>query len=152
MDSSSCSADSFRARRPVACPRPPEMEESRRLPRIGPRRSIRPRSCCSIHRVVATLNAMLPTTTRSNGKTKKERLAAETDNGGRAGRAAALDTGDFREPNRPKTCLEVDFPSVPVNYISSIEGSSGATRKPIYQLGKWWARRNRSEEHTSELQ
>jgi hypothetical protein len=87
---------------------------------------------------------MLPTTTRSNGKTKKERLAEEIAKAVGAGRPVALDTVDFSDPNRPKTCLEVDFPIVPVNYISSIEGSSGATRKPIYQLGKWWARRNSS--------
>ena len=45
---------------------------------------------------------------------------------------------DFSDPNRPKTCLEVDFPLVPINALSSLEGNAG---KPIYQMSKWWARR-----------
>ena len=42
------------------------------------------------------------------------------------------------------TCLEVDFPIVPVNEVAAVEGSSGATRKEVYQMSKWWARRNSS--------
>ena len=45
---------------------------------------------------------------------------------------------DFSDPNRPKTCLEVDFPIVPINALSKLEGNAG---KPIYQMSKWWARR-----------
>lgn len=45
---------------------------------------------------------------------------------------------DFSDPNRAKTCLEVDFPLVPINALSSLEGNAG---KPIYQMSKWWARR-----------
>ncbi len=45
---------------------------------------------------------------------------------------------DFSDPNRPKTCLEVDFPLVPINALSALEGNAG---KPIYQMSKWWARR-----------
>ncbi|HET6881771.1 MAG TPA: DUF1156 domain-containing protein, partial [Pirellulales bacterium] len=45
---------------------------------------------------------------------------------------------DFADPNRPKTCLEVDFPIVPINALSILEGNAG---KPIYQMSKWWARR-----------
>lgn len=45
---------------------------------------------------------------------------------------------DFSGPNRPKTCLEVDFPIVPINALSTLEGNAG---KPIYQMSKWWARR-----------
>ncbi len=60
------------------------------------------------------------------------------------GKAVRLKVPDFSDPNRPKTCLEVDFPILEVNRISSVEGSSGATRKPIYQFMKWWARRNSS--------
>ncbi|MFW6106773.1 MAG: DUF1156 domain-containing protein, partial [bacterium] len=45
---------------------------------------------------------------------------------------------DFSDPNRPKTCLEVDFPIVPINALSALEGNAG---KPIYQMSKWWARR-----------
>ena len=45
---------------------------------------------------------------------------------------------DFSNPRRPKTCLEVDFPMVPINALSALEGNAG---KPIYQMSKWWARR-----------
>lgn len=45
---------------------------------------------------------------------------------------------DFSNANRPKTCLEVDFPIVPINALSALEGNAG---KPIYQMSKWWARR-----------
>ena len=58
-----------------------------------------------------------------------------------AGAVVALDTVDFSDPNRPKTCLEVDFPILPVNQIATIEGNAG---KPIYQMSKWWARRRSS--------
>ncbi len=46
---------------------------------------------------------------------------------------------DFGDPNRPKTRLEVDFPIVPINALSALEGNAG---KPIYQMSKWWARRH----------
>jgi adenine-specific DNA methylase len=58
-----------------------------------------------------------------------------------AGKAVALETVDFNDPNRPKTCLEVDFPILPVNQVAIIEGNAG---KPIYQMSKWWARRRSS--------
>src|SRR4051812_26502707 len=58
-----------------------------------------------------------------------------------AGKAAFVETVDFDDPARPKTCLEVDFPILPVNQISKIEGNAG---KPIYQMSKWWARRRSS--------
>ncbi len=45
---------------------------------------------------------------------------------------------DFSNPKRPKTCLEVDFPLIPINALSALEGNAG---KPIYQMSKWWARR-----------
>lgn len=48
---------------------------------------------------------------------------------------------DFSNPKRAKTCLEVDFPIVPVNALSKLEGNAG---KPIYQMSKWWARRRSS--------
>jgi ssDNA-binding Zn-finger/Zn-ribbon topoisomerase 1 len=48
---------------------------------------------------------------------------------------------DFNDPNRSKTCLEVDFPILPVNQVAVIEGNAG---KPIYQMSKWWARRRSS--------
>lgn len=58
-----------------------------------------------------------------------------------AGKAVSLETVDFNDPNRPKTCLEVDFPILPVNQVAIIEGNAG---KPIYQMSKWWARRRSS--------
>lgn len=57
------------------------------------------------------------------------------------GKPAALQTVDFMDPNRPKTCLEVDFPILPINQVATLEGNAG---KPIYQMSKWWARRRSS--------
>ena len=78
---------------------------------------------------------------RHNQKTKAERVAEEVARAVNAGAAVALDTVDFSDPDRPKTCLEVDFPILPVNQIAAIEGNAG---KPIYQMSKWWARRRSS--------
>ena len=58
-----------------------------------------------------------------------------------AGLPAMVETVDFGDPERPKTCLEVDFPILPVNQVAVIEGNAG---KPIYQMSKWWARRRSS--------
>ena len=73
--------------------------------------------------------------------TKKELLAQEVSKAVGAGKTVALETVDFNDPNRPKTCLEVDFPILPVNQVAIIEGNAG---KPIYQMSKWWARRRSS--------
>ena len=73
--------------------------------------------------------------------TKKEQLAQQVALAVGAGKAVALETVDFNDPNRPKTCLEVDFPILPVNQVAVIEGNAG---KPIYQMSKWWARRRSS--------
>lgn len=73
--------------------------------------------------------------------TKKEQLAIEIAKAVGAGKAVAMETVDFNDPNRPKTCLEVDFPILPVNQVAIIEGNAG---KPIYQMSKWWARRRSS--------
>lgn len=70
--------------------------------------------------------------------TKKELIAQEVARAVGAGKTVALETVDFGDPNRPKTCLEVDFPILPVNQVAIIEGNAG---KPIYQMSKWWARR-----------
>lgn len=75
---------------------------------------------------------------------KKELLAQEIAKAVGAGKAVALETVDFNDPNRPKTCLEVDFPILPVNHVAKIEAASGAAKKPIYQMSKWWARRQSS--------
>lgn len=53
----------------------------------------------------------------------------------------SFNTVDFSKPDRPKTCLEVDFPILRVNEIAAVESSSG---KPIYTMSKWWARRRSS--------
>ena len=76
--------------------------------------------------------------------TKKEQLQQEVAKAVGAGKVAALETVDFNDPNRPKTCLEVDFPILAVNGLAAIEASSGPTKKPIYQMSKWWARRQPS--------
>ena len=73
--------------------------------------------------------------------TKKEQIAQEVAKAVGAGKVVELETVDFNDPNRPKTCLEVDFPILPVNQVAIIEGNAG---KPIYQMSKWWARRRSS--------
>jgi putative DNA methylase len=55
-----------------------------------------------------------------------------------------LETVDFSDPKRPKTCLEVDFPIIKINALAGLEARSGAATKPIYQEMKWWARRQSS--------
>src|SRR5271156_4915220 len=75
---------------------------------------------------------------------KKELLAKEVAKAVGACKTAAMETVDFNDPNRPKTCLEVDFPLVQINTIAGLEASSGALKKPIYQMSKWWARRQSS--------
>ena len=81
---------------------------------------------------------------KASVKSKKQLLTDQITAAVGAAREVAVQTVDFSDPNRPKTCLEVDFPIIPINRIAAIEGSSGATRKPVYQLSKWWARRNSS--------
>jgi putative DNA methylase len=76
--------------------------------------------------------------------TKKELLQQEVAKAVGAGKAVALETVDFNDPNRPKTCLEVDFPILSVNQVATIEAASGAAKKPIYQISKYWARRQSS--------
>ncbi|MBY0576972.1 MAG: hypothetical protein K2P67_10330 [Gallionellaceae bacterium] len=73
--------------------------------------------------------------------TKKEQLAIEVARAVGAGKAVEMENVDFNDPNRPKTCLEVDFPILPVNQVAIIEGNAS---KPIYQMSKWWARRRSS--------
>jgi hypothetical protein len=72
---------------------------------------------------------------------KKQQLTDEIARAVGAGRLVGVETVDFNDPNRPKTCLEVDFPILPINQIATIEGNAG---KPIYQMSKWWARRRSS--------
>jgi adenine-specific DNA methylase len=73
--------------------------------------------------------------------TRKEQLAQEVAKAVSAGKLVALDTVDFSDPNRPKTCLEVDFPILPVNQVAIIQGND---MPPIYSMQKWWAWRRAS--------
>lgn len=76
-----------------------------------------------------------------SGMNKADWLAEEVANAVGAGKAWECETVDFSDPNRPPTCVEVDFPIIPINQIAAIEGNAG---KPIYQMSKWWARRRSS--------
>jgi putative DNA methylase len=78
----------------------------------------------------------------SKNPSKKSRLLSQVAELVGAGKKWELETVDFSDPNRPPTCLEVDFPIVPINEIAKPEMSSGAARKPIYTMQKWWARRS----------
>lgn len=78
---------------------------------------------------------------RTVKKTKAEIVAEQVAETVNAGKEQHLESVDFNDPNRPKTCLEVDFPILPINQIAQIEGNAG---KPIYQMSKWWARRRSS--------
>jgi adenine-specific DNA methylase len=80
----------------------------------------------------------------SSSGTKAQRVAKAVADAVGAGKAVQVETVDFNDPNRPKTCLEVDFPILPVNQVAAIEASSGAAKKPVYQISKWWARRQSS--------
>jgi putative DNA methylase len=71
----------------------------------------------------------------------KDKLAQDIAKAVGAGRPMAVETVDFSDPNRPKTCIEVDFPILAINQVAQIEGNAG---KPIYQMSKWWARRRSS--------
>jgi putative DNA methylase len=89
---------------------------------------------------------MAKTTTKAQpwkdeGLNKAEWVAREVAEAVNAGKAWDLETVDFSDPNRPPTCLEVDFPMVPINEIATLEGKGSGALKPIYQISKWWARR-----------
>ena len=75
-------------------------------------------------------------------KTKAELLQEAFAEAVGAGKELHLESVDFSDPNRPKTCLEVDFPILPINHIAGPEMSSGAAKKPVYTWQKWWARRS----------
>lgn len=77
----------------------------------------------------------------AKNKTKAELLHEAVAKAVGAGNELHLESVDFSDPNRPKTCLEVDFPILPINHVATIEGNAG---KPIYQMSKWWARRRSS--------
>jgi putative DNA methylase len=76
--------------------------------------------------------------------TKKDIIALQVAQAVGAGRSAVMETLDFSDPHRSKSCLEVDFPILSINALAAVEASSGGTKKPIYQMSKWWARRQPS--------
>jgi len=78
---------------------------------------------------------------KDKGMKKAEWLAEEVAKAVGAGKPWKCETVDFADPDRPPTCIEVDFPILPINQIAAIEGNAG---KPIYQMSKWWARRRSS--------
>lgn len=67
--------------------------------------------------------------TSKKSKTKAELLQDAVAEAVGAGKELHLESVDFSDPNRPKTCLEVDFPILPINHVAAIEGNAG---KPIY--------------------
>ena len=82
---------------------------------------------------------LIPGMTEAVPKIKKARKNANADHlPPNLAQPVKVKVPDFSDPNRPHTCLEVDFPIVPINALSSLEGNAG---KPIYQMSKWWARR-----------
>jgi len=58
-------------------------------------------------------------------KTKQEALQEAVAAAVGAGRELYVESVDFSDPNRPRTCLEVDFPILPINHVSTIEGNAG---------------------------
>jgi hypothetical protein len=85
-----------------------------------------------------TSGGVAPVTTAKPKKPKAEKNLDEASLPPNLGKATRLPTVDFNDPNRPLTCLEVDFPIAEINALSKQEGNAG---KPIYQMSKWWARR-----------
>lgn len=77
-------------------------------------------------------------------KNKQEQLAKDIADLVGAGKEWHLESVDFSDPNRPKTCLEVDFPIVPINNLANIESTTSALKRPLYMMSKWWARRPES--------
>ncbi len=79
--------------------------------------------------------------TESQSKPKRSRKKKRGYEPPNLGKAIHLDVPNFDDPDRPPVCLEVDFPILPINELSYLEGNAG---KPIYQMSKWWARRRSS--------
>ncbi|MBX3394310.1 MAG: DUF1156 domain-containing protein [Phycisphaerae bacterium] len=77
----------------------------------------------------------------TNGKRKSKKNGADGFEPPNLAKAIRLPVPDFSDPNRRKTCLEVDFPIAPINALAKVEVSSGPARKRVYCMSKWWARR-----------
>ena len=80
-------------------------------------------------------------TQKKSNKPKAEQVLEAVSALLEAGNPQMLEGLDFSDPNRPKSCLEVDFPILPINEVAVIEGNAD---KPIYQVSKYWARRSSS--------
>lgn len=52
-----------------------------------------------------------------------------------------IESLNFDDLNRPRSCLEVDFPILKVNEVAALEVDPPC-KKPIYMMSKWWARRS----------
>ncbi|HML53151.1 MAG TPA: hypothetical protein PKC79_03570 [Solidesulfovibrio magneticus] len=85
----------------------------------------------------------------SSTPTQRNRKKSKVDNQAtslpdKLGKAVKLPVPDFSDPDRKPTCLEADFPIAQINALAALEASSGAAKKPIYSMSKWWARRQSS--------
>ena len=69
--------------------------------------------------------------------TKKEQLAQEVAKAVGAGKTVAMETVDFNDPNRPKTCLEVDFPILPVNQAAISMERNTLERRRAHHFDIW---------------
>lgn len=84
-------------------------------------------------------------TAEAGEKTAAKKAKAEVELPANLGKAwNDCEVPDFNDPNRSKTCLEVDFPIAQINALAQLEATSGAAKKPIYSMSKWWARRQSS--------
>lgn len=83
----------------------------------------------------------MATRQKKTSKPKAEQVLDAISELVEAGSVQRLEGLDFSDPNRPKSCLEVDFPILPINEVAVIEGNAD---KPIYQVSKYWARRSSS--------
>ena len=66
---------------------------------------------------------------RTVKKTKAESIAEQVAETIGAGKEKQLETVDFNDSQRPKTCLEVDFPILLINQIAQIEGNAQQPHK-----------------------
>lgn len=87
----------------------------------------------------------IKSTPAESKKTRKSKAEKQADLlPDKLGKAIRLPVPDFSDPDRKPTCLEADFPIAQINALAALEASSGAAKKPIYQMSKWWARRQSS--------
>jgi len=92
------------------------------------------------------LTTVTAATASSNGAARRAtaRGKSEALNLINANKAIKRQALAFAQPDRPLSCLEVDFPIGPINTLAQLEINA---KKPIYEMGKWWARRQRAVPH-----